>query len=159
MPELCMPGRSLLTTHLLACLAYRQYSKDYIPLEEAAQAAHKGIWQGSFEMPAQWRKDQKAGRGGSTTAPPSPATQVLMAAVPRQAPVTPVSRGSGSAGSAQCGSNLLPIKGNINAKKEKIYHVPGGALYDKVKINLEDGERYFCSEQEAQAAGWRASAR
>lgn len=73
--------------------------------------------------------------------------------------MTPVSSGSSSAGSALCGNSLSPIKGNISSKKEKIYHVPGGALYDKVKIDLEDGERYFCSEQEAQAAGWRASAR
>lgn len=39
--------------------ALRQYGKDYIALEEAAHQAHKGMWQGSFEMPADWRKDQK----------------------------------------------------------------------------------------------------
>ena len=37
----------------------RQYGKDYIALEDAAHQAHKGIWQGTFEMPADWRKDQK----------------------------------------------------------------------------------------------------
>lgn len=39
--------------------ALRQYGKEYIALEEAAHQAHKGMWQGSFEMPADWRKDQK----------------------------------------------------------------------------------------------------
>lgn len=38
---------------------FRQYGKDYIALEDAAHQAHKGMWQGSFEMPADWRKDQK----------------------------------------------------------------------------------------------------
>ena len=49
------------------------------------------------------------------------------------------------------------IKGNINSKDEKIYHVPGGRDYNKTKIDTSKGERYFCSEAEAQAAGWRAS--
>ena len=49
------------------------------------------------------------------------------------------------------------IKGNINAKGERIYHTPGGQLYDLVKVKLDKGERWFCSEADAQAAGWRAS--
>ena len=43
---------------LLLC---RQYSKEYIPLEESAHAAHRGIWAGSFQEPAQWRREQKHG--------------------------------------------------------------------------------------------------
>lgn len=37
----------------------RQYGKDYVAVEDAAHQAHKGMWQGTFEMPADWRKDQK----------------------------------------------------------------------------------------------------
>ena len=37
-------------------VAYRQYSKDYIPLEEDARSAKKGIWSGSFVMPWEWRR-------------------------------------------------------------------------------------------------------
>lgn len=37
-------------------VAYRKYSKFYVPQEEAAKAAHTGIWQGAFEMPWNWRK-------------------------------------------------------------------------------------------------------
>ncbi len=47
------------------------------------------------------------------------------------------------------------IKGNINVKKEKIYHVPGCGSYDKTVIDEGGGERWFCSEQNAQDAGWR----
>ncbi len=47
------------------------------------------------------------------------------------------------------------IKGNISSKGEKIYHVPGGRWYDKTKIDDADGERWFCTEEEAEKAGWR----
>jgi len=49
------------------------------------------------------------------------------------------------------------IKGNINNKGERIYHAPGGKWYDRTKVSPEKSERWFCSEVEAQAAGWRAS--
>jgi len=55
---------------------------------------------------------------------------------------------------AQTGQCL--IKGNINSKGDRIYHVPGSRYYDKTKINETKGERWFCSEAEAIAAGWRA---
>ena len=49
------------------------------------------------------------------------------------------------------------IKGNINSKGEKIYHMPGQKYYDATKIDTSKGERYFCTEQEAVNAGWRKS--
>lgn len=50
-----------------------------------------------------------------------------------------------------------PIKGNINSKGERIYHTPWGSRnYSRTKINTAKGERWFCSEAEAVAAGWRA---
>ena len=51
------------------------------------------------------------------------------------------------------------IKGNISQTTgEKIYHVPGGKWYDRTNIDPDYGERWFCSEEEARAAGWRRSA-
>jgi hypothetical protein len=52
-------------------------------------------------------------------------------------------------------SSTCPIKGNINSKGERIYQVPGGRWYDATKVDESKGERWFCSETEAQAAGWR----
>ena len=49
-----------------------------------------------------------------------------------------------------------PIKGNINAKGERIYHTPYSRHYHKTRINTRKGERWFCDEAEALAAGWRA---
>lgn len=51
------------------------------------------------------------------------------------------------------------IKGNISQAGKKIYHLPGGAYYDKTVIDTAAGERWFCSEAEAQAAGWQKSKR
>jgi endonuclease YncB( thermonuclease family) len=36
-------------------VAYRHYSKDYIDEEAAAEAAHRGIWAGIFQMRWDWR--------------------------------------------------------------------------------------------------------
>lgn len=46
------------------------------------------------------------------------------------------------------------IKGNISSSGEKIYHMPGGAYYDKT-----NAEELFKTEKEAQAAGYRKSQR
>lgn len=49
------------------------------------------------------------------------------------------------------------IKGNINNKGVKIYHMPHQAYYDQTKISPEKGERWFCTPAEAEANGWRPS--
>ncbi|MEQ1718696.1 MAG: thermonuclease family protein [Hyphomicrobium sp.] len=48
------------------------------------------------------------------------------------------------------------IKGNIS-NNGHIYHVPWSTWYDKVRIETGRGERWFCTEAEAAAAGWRAA--
>ncbi|GIP34155.1 thermonuclease family protein [Paenibacillus sp. J2TS4] len=46
------------------------------------------------------------------------------------------------------------IKGNHSSSGEWIYHVPGGQFYDKTQA-----EEMFCTEEEAEAAGYRKSKR
>ncbi len=55
----------------------------------------------------------------------------------------------------QVDENSCTIKGNINSKGEKIYHVIGCGSYNKTAIDESKGEKWFCSEQEAIDAGWR----
>lgn len=69
-------------------------------------------------------------------------------AATRQSEVMPV------AGRGGC-----EIKGNISRSGERIYHIPGQRDYAKTMINERDGERWFCSEEEARAAGWRRAKR
>jgi hypothetical protein len=53
-----------------------------------------------------------------------------------------------------------PIKGNISVNTaERIYHVPGQYYYDMTHIDWLKGERWFCSEDAAKAAGWRRARR
>ncbi len=37
-------------------VAYRKYSKAYIPHEDKARSLERGLWQGEFQMPWDWRK-------------------------------------------------------------------------------------------------------
>lgn len=52
-------------------------------------------------------------------------------------------------------SGNCTIKGNIGSTGERIYHLPSCPYYAKTRIETEKGERMFCSETEALAAGWR----
>ncbi|KAB2850961.1 MAG: thermonuclease family protein [Hyphomicrobiaceae bacterium] len=49
------------------------------------------------------------------------------------------------------------IKGNVNARGERIYHMPWSRYYGAVRMDESKGKRWFCSESEAIDAGWRPS--
>lgn len=85
----------------------RQYSKNYVPLEDAARAAGRGIWNGSFELPEKWRKEHP--RGGSSSAP-----GVTTVAAPAATTAATAAKGD------PLPANGCAIKGNINAKGEKV---------------------------------------
>ncbi len=46
------------------------------------------------------------------------------------------------------------IKGNVS-NKGHIYHLPWSPWYSRVKVDIGRGERWFCTEADALAAGWR----
>ena len=58
------------------------------------------------------------------------------------------------------GTSEAVIKENISqSTSEKIYHVPGGDFYEVTIVDEAGGERWFCTEDDALDAGWRASLR
>ncbi|ETD89066.1 thermonuclease family protein [Rhodobacter capsulatus] len=57
-------------------------------------------------------------------------------------------------GPVQTPPGACRIKGNIS-KKGQIFHLPGSRDYDRTRIDETRGERWFCTEAEARAAGWR----
>lgn len=59
----------------------------------------------------------------------------------------------------ETGVGRCAIKGNISRNGARIYHVPGQKDYARTTIRPETGERFFCSEVEAKAAGWRPAKR
>lgn len=111
-------------------IAYRRYSSDYIGAEESAKTAKLGLWSGSFETPEHFR------RGGRVT-------------VRRGHSGRPASQSRSTHWAARAQSNCN-IKGNRNRKGQWIYHVPGMPYYDETRP-----EEIFCTEAEAQAAGYR----
>lgn len=73
-------------------------------------------------------------------------------------PTPTAAAASAAEGACDYSSTSEPvIKGNISASGEKIYHVPGGAFYDKTVVDETNGEHWFCTEAEAVTAGWRKS--
>lgn len=108
-----------------------QKQAEYKNAQSEASKAERGLWSPSTCA------------GSKTTAQDS----TSQADNNLQTPATPTPQDS-----ANC-----VIKGNINNKGEKIYHMPGQKYYNQTKINTSQGERYFCTEQEAINAGWRKS--
>jgi cold shock CspA family protein len=51
------------------------------------------------------------------------------------------------------------IKGNISVDGNKLYHLPNMADYAITNIDLTKGEKWFCTESEAIASGWRKAPR
>jgi hypothetical protein len=47
------------------------------------------------------------------------------------------------------------IKGNVNSQGELIYHMEGWRDYNRTDVKPEEGDRWFCTAQEAEAAGFR----
>eukprot|EP00955_Chlamydomonas_euryale_P043963 352766-Chlamydomonas_euryale.AAC.4 len=135
-------------------VAYRQYAKQYGPAEDAARADKRGIWQGAFTTPSEWRKQVKAAGAGAPLPPAPPLSAMATVAAP------PLALPAPAAGAAErsCADGAPPaIKGNIGKGGNKLYHVPGGRSYGLVKIDTDAGERYFCSAADAEAAGWKAA--
>jgi len=143
-------------------VAYRKITRAYVAAEEAARARRAGIFAGEFTPPATWRYERRAGGdGGGEVGSAGAASMASLAA--RGAPGSSGGGGGGGGGGGvgakQPGAKKdgCRIKGNISAKGAKIYHLPADVTYDATKIDLAAGERYFCTEEEAAAAGWRPS--
>jgi micrococcal nuclease len=103
---------------------------------------------------------------GASAAPSAPQRSGEGVVVPAATPAPTPSGGGGSQWPAYtCTENpspppdpACPIKGNISSGGQ-IFHVPGQRDYCRTVIDLSKGERWFCSEAEAVAAGWRAALR
>ena len=60
---ICRAGTEDLNAWLVSqgwALAYRHYSTSYVDEEDAARAARRGMWRGTFTAPWDWRHGQRA---------------------------------------------------------------------------------------------------
>ncbi|QUS37879.1 thermonuclease family protein [Tardiphaga alba] len=124
-------------------LAYVRFSRVYEPEDQAARAAKVGLWSGAFIAPWEWRvRNKKAGTLGAIK--PTPETLPILFA---------------SASGAVAPSPACRIKGNVNRSGVCIYHTPESRWYAKIKMRVSKGTRWFCSKEEAEAAGCRETRR
>ncbi|PHR25803.1 MAG: hypothetical protein COA37_01985 [Hoeflea sp.] len=87
------------------------------------------------------------------------ASVVVVSALAFVAP-TAVSRLLSQSPQSSVSGKECAIKGNVSISTgEHIYHVPGQKDYRSTIIRPEYGERWFCSEADARAAGWRKAGR
>ena len=124
-------------------LAYVRFSKDYEADEKAAREAKAGMWAGAFIAPWDWRLRNKKTTVLGAVKPPDTAKAILLASA--SGPVAP---------SPDC-----TIKGNVNRSGECIYHQPTSRWYAKIQMKISKGTRWFCSVEEAEAAGCRETRR
>ncbi len=126
-------------------LAYVKYSSAYVHDQEAARIHLRGLWQGAFIAPWDWRHRSKKTEIFGALNVPIDAQKKLLPPPPPPPP-----------------DSCCPIKGNVNNKGERIYFEPDDRDYDRVVMqNCDDhctcakGKRWFCSAADAEAAGWR----
>jgi endonuclease YncB( thermonuclease family) len=124
-------------------LSFVRYSHAYDADEIAAREVRAGLWSGAFIAPWDWRHRNKATMILGAASVPVNAQAILLGAV-----------SASEAPSPEC-----VIKGNVNRKGERIYHLPGQLNYAQINMTKGLGERWFCTEAEADAAGWRKAVR
>ena len=104
--------------------AFVKYSRTYVPEEQEARRAKRGVFATENTPPWDFRADRW-----------------------------------GKAEKQVHAKEGCAIKGNVNRKGERIYHMPWQRDYAKVNMEKGLGEHWFCNEGEAEKAGWRRAAR
>ena len=131
----CMAGSTDINRTMVAtgyAVAYRRYSSDYVSAEESAKVNKRGLWAGKFQMPSDYR------HAGDAPVPQRPKASTKRSTAKA---VKNAWQGQASGGCA--------IKGN-QGSNGWIYHLPGMPYYNQTRA-----EQMFCTEGEAQAAGYR----
>lgn len=106
--------------------AFLKYSNIYAAEEQMAKGDRRGIWDSTFVSPSDYRQANQ----------PRELVEPQRFARPARVPSRP--------------STGCVIKGNRNRKGQWIYHLPGMPYYDVTRP-----EEIFCTEADAQAAGYR----
>ncbi|MFJ8261748.1 thermonuclease family protein [Rummeliibacillus sp. NPDC094406] len=117
-----------------------KYVDKYEKIQEEAKKDKKGIWQYDGyvtdrgfvkSVVKNWRPGEDATKSKSTNANASSTSN------------------QSQNNNKNSETGVCKIKGNINSKGKKLYHLPGMNNYEEVKA-----EKMFCTEEEAQKAGF-----
>lgn len=124
-------------------LAFLQYSHAYEADEKIAREAQAGLWRGAFFAPWDWRVRNRKARILGAVKPKSEMLPMLLASASGSVAPSPACR----------------IKGNVNGAGVCIYHTPESRWYARINMRVSKGTRWFCSREEAEAAGCRETRR
>ena len=123
-------------------LAYVRQSFEYAHAEETAKTQKRGLWQGAFVAPWDWRhRNKETPILGAFSVPISSRAMLLNPSATAGAP------------SPEC-----TIKGNITRTGKQFYHLQNQKSYAKTRMD-KGATRWFCTTEEAEAAGWRRAAK
>jgi endonuclease YncB( thermonuclease family) len=119
-------------------LSFVRYSHQYDADEETARKGNLGLWAGAFIAPWDWRhRDKNTVILGRTRVPLNAQSMLVLPASAADAP------------SPDC------VIKSVSRSGQCIYHLPGDAYYSSINMKSK-GKRWFCSAEEAEAAGCRA---
>ena len=129
--------------------------EEFFKAESLARTEGRGIWSVEASSPVP-SSSEATPQISSPTLTPSPTQNFVGGTLPAR-PGSP----SGSGGGCEfSGSDTPVIKGNVDRRPgERLYHVPGSLFYSTTVVEPGRGDRWFCTEAEAQALGWKRSKR
>ena len=127
--------------------------EEFFKAESLARTDSRGIW--SVEAPSPVPSSSEATPQISRPTP-SPTQNFVGGTLPAR-----LGSPSGSGGGCEfSGSDTPVIKGNVDQRSgELLYHVPESLFYSTTVVEPGQGDRWFCTEAEAQALGWERSKR
>ena len=127
--------------------------EEFFKAESLARTDGRGIWsvEASSPVPSSSEATPQISR------PTSSPTQNFVGGTLPARPGSP----SGSGGGCEFSGSATPvIKGNVDQRSgELLYHVPESLFYSTTVVEPGQGDRWFCTEAEAQALGWERSKR
>jgi endonuclease YncB( thermonuclease family) len=127
--------------------------EEFFKAESLARTDSRGIWSVETSSPVPSSSEATPQISRPT---PSPTQNFVGGTLPAR-PGSP----SGSGGGCEfSGSDTPVIKGNVDQRSgELLYHVPESLFYSTTVVEPGQGDRWFCTEAEAQALGWERSKR
>lgn len=138
-----------------------KYQDRFVVAQQAARDSNAGLWTACQSVKGATTTTTTPTSSNTSSAPTVPAVTPPPSSPPSsnttpKKKTTPPSSSSTNSSPSPSGSSTSGclIKGNVSSTN-KIYHMPGCGSYEKTQINESAGERWFCSEDEAVAAGWR----
>ena len=127
--------------------------EEFFKAESLARTHGRGIWSVEASSPVPSSSEATPQISRPT---PSPTQNFVGGTLPAR-PGSPSGSGGGCGFS---GSDTPVIKGNVDQRSgELLYHVPESLFYSTTVVEPGQGDRWFCTEAEAQALGWERSKR